>query len=123
VLAHTPGIRRRSALPSRRKLALGPIAPLETGMHIVRIEHATSDYEKWKALFDSDPIDRAGSGVGRHRVMRSVEDPNVVVVDLEFDDPDSATAILQKLRELWGRTDVVRDARGTLVEVVETNEY
>jgi hypothetical protein len=36
-------------------------------MHILRIEHPVPNYNAWKAAFDSDPIDREGSGVRRYR--------------------------------------------------------
>jgi hypothetical protein len=92
-------------------------------MTILRIQHQVLDYDRWKAAFDSDPIDRAGSGVRRHRVMRAVEDADDVMIDLEFDDRDAAASMLERLRELWRGIDVVRDPQGTLVDVVEAEEY
>ena len=54
-------------------------------MTILRIEHAVSDYGTWKAAFDSDPAGRAQSGVRRYRIMRPVDDPHYVMIDLEFE--------------------------------------
>jgi hypothetical protein len=31
-------------------------------MPILRIEHAVPDFNGWKRAFDSDPVDRKGSG-------------------------------------------------------------
>jgi hypothetical protein len=92
-------------------------------MTILRIEHRVSDFERWKQAFESDPVGRAQSGVRRYRILRSADDPNYVMIDLEFDDPDKASALLVRLRELWSRVDVMRDAQARLVEVVESKEY
>jgi hypothetical protein len=92
-------------------------------MVILRIEHPVPDYERWKKAFDSDPVDREGSGVRRHSVMRAVGDPEYVVVDIEFDDVSAAEAMLGALRELWSRADVMRDPQARIVELVETREY
>jgi hypothetical protein len=92
-------------------------------MHILRIEHAVPDYDAWKEAFDDDPLDREGSGVLRHRVMRSVDDPNYLLIDLEFENADRAQAMLGKLRELWGRVEVMRDPTARIVETVESEEY
>jgi hypothetical protein len=35
-------------------------------MAILRIEHRVPSYESWKQAFDSDPVDRKGSGVRRY---------------------------------------------------------
>ncbi len=88
-------------------------------MHVVRIEHPVPDYDAWKRAFDSDPLDRRGSGVRSHRVMRAVDGPGRVLIDLEFDSPDEAEAMRSALRELWSRVDVMRDPRASAVEVVE----
>ena len=33
-----------------------------SGMFALQIEHAVKDFDTWKAVFDRDPADRAGSG-------------------------------------------------------------
>lgn len=60
----------------------------------VQLEHAITNFDTWKAAFDRDPLDRKGSGVRRHRVLRPVDDPNyaehfgVVMIDSrDYDDP------------------------------------
>jgi len=70
-------------------------------MHVLRIEHRVLDYDRWKAAFDSDPMDRKGSGVRHYRVARSVEQPDLVLIDLDFDSADDAAAMHEKLRDLW----------------------
>lgn len=89
----------------------------------MRIEHPVSNYERWKATFDSDPIDREGSGVQRYRIMRAADDPNYVMIDLEFEGASEAEAVHAALRDLWERVDVMQDPRARQVEVVESREY
>ena len=72
-------------------------------MSIVRIEHAVPNYEHWKHAFDSDPIGRSKAGVRRHQFLRSLDDPNYVMIDLEFDTRAEADALLAAMREVWGR--------------------
>ena len=59
-------------------------------MFTLQIEHAIKDFDMWKAAFDRDPVDRAGSGVLAHRISRPVDDPHYVVVELDFDGQEQA---------------------------------
>jgi len=93
---------------------------------VLYIEHAVRDFEAWKRAFDSDPVDRAGNGVRRHRVLRAADDPNFVVIELEFDSAAEADAFAEKLLGLWGRvTDelglVGRNLR--VLDSVEAADY
>lgn len=92
-------------------------------MHILRIEHAVPDYDAWKAAFDSDPIGRKQSGVRHYRVLRAIDDPNYVIIDLAFDSAGDAEAAQAALRELWGRVTVMQHPRARIVEVVETKSF
>lgn len=82
------------------------------------------DFGGWKKAFDSDPLGRQRSGVRRYRVLRSVDDPRYVLVDLEFDALAQAEATLQALRRLWGQVEgsVIGKATARIVEVAETVE-
>jgi hypothetical protein len=62
-------------------------------MPILRIEHPVPDFDAWREAFDGDPIGREQSGVRRHRVLRPVDDPSYVMIDLEFDSPNEAEAV------------------------------
>jgi hypothetical protein len=92
---------------------------------ILRIEHAVLDYEAWKKAFDGDPVSRKEGGVRRHQVLRTIADPNYVMIDLEFDTPDAAEAFLSQLRGLWSRVEgtVMTSPQARIVEAVETQEY
>jgi hypothetical protein len=74
-------------------------------MAILQIEHPVSDFASWKKAFDSDPIDRKHSGVRRYRILRPVDDPKYIAVDLEFASIGEAEACLASLRKLWTRVD------------------
>lgn len=81
----------------------------------------------WKAAFDRDPIDRHGLGVRRHRVFRPVDDPNYVVVELEFETMNEAEACRAALGELWrSRTAapaLLGSPRTRIVDPVEDELY
>jgi hypothetical protein len=91
-------------------------------MHVIRIEHSVPSFDKWKQAFDRDPADRKGSGVRRYRVLRLNDDPNYVIVDLEFDSAGEAEAFLQKMRRIWEgpAKGVMQNPRALVAEVVET---
>lgn len=93
-------------------------------MVIVRIEHSVPDFEKWKKAFDSDPADRRGSGVRRYQVLQSHDDSNFVMIDLEFDDQNRASAFLGTMQRIWtgaGRS-VMQNPVARIAEIVERKE-
>lgn len=69
-------------------------------MIILQIEHKVSNFEGWKIAFDNDPVGRKKAGVKRYRVTRPVDDPNFVIVDLEFENGQEAQQMLTALRKL-----------------------
>jgi hypothetical protein len=92
-------------------------------MHVLRIAHDVPDYDGWKDVFDSDPLGRDASGVAGHRIARAADDPNHVLIDLDFADAAAAEAFAERLRELWTRVDVMQNPTAQVVEVVETETY
>lgn len=92
-------------------------------MNILRIEHAVDSFEKWKQLFENDPIGRKAAGVKRYRILRPVDDPNYVMIDLEFDSADEAERMHGALKDLWAGIDVLRDPKARNAEVIEAGEY
>ncbi|MEN8581392.1 hypothetical protein B1A87_011180 [Arthrobacter sp. KBS0703] len=92
-------------------------------MFTLQIEHAIKDFDMWRAAFDRDPVDRAGSGVITHRISRPVDDPHYVVVELDFESQEQAEGLLAKLQEnVWNSPDVAPALSGSpktrVVEVV-----
>ena len=69
-------------------------------MYILRIEHPVSDYDAWKAAFESHPSGREHSGVRRYRIMRTKDDPSHVMLDLEFDGLGEAEVVKAALGEV-----------------------
>jgi hypothetical protein len=94
-------------------------------MPILRIEHPVPSFDGWKAAFDSDPVGRERSGVRRYHILRSMDDPNYVMIDLEFDGKSEAEALLAAMREVWGRVEgtIMWNPQAHIVEVVESKEY
>ena len=97
-------------------------------MHVLHIEYPVPDNDAWKAAFDRDALDRAGSGVRRYRVLRPADDPNHVIIELDFDGACEAEAYLAALqRAVYSSREasaVVGSGPQTrVVEVVEAKEY
>jgi hypothetical protein len=96
-------------------------------MPALQLEHAITDFAMWKAAFDRDPIDRRRLGVRRHRVLRPIDEPNYVVVELEFDTTTEAQACHAALRELWNARQAAPALIGTprvrIVDAVEDHDY
>jgi ribose 5-phosphate isomerase len=90
-------------------------------MYILQIEHHVPNYEGWKKAFDSDPVNRKKSGVRHYKISRKIDDPNYVIVDLEFDNSNDAEACHQKLRNLWNRVEgtVMNNPQSRIIEVIE----
>jgi hypothetical protein len=93
-------------------------------MPILHIEHRVGDFEAWKrSAFDADPIGRAKAGVRRYRITRRADDPNYVIVDLEFDTRAEAEAMRGALVKLWQSPLVEIEAPIVrILEVVEAEE-
>jgi hypothetical protein len=92
---------------------------------ILHLEHSVPDFDGWKKVFDSDPIGREKSGVRRYQILRPVEDPKYVMVDLEFDDASKAEAFRRALSNLWRQVHgkIMGNLQLLIVEAVETKEY
>lgn len=91
-------------------------------MTTLRIQHNVPNFEGWKRAFDNDPIGRKASGVRRYHVHRSLDDPTLVMIDLEFDTVEPARSMLEKLRELWAGPGgaVMRNPQAWIVESIES---
>ena len=97
-------------------------------MFTLRIEHAVPDFEAWKHAFDSNPVGRERGGVRRYQVLRATDDPNYVMVDLDFDTAKAARGFLEILRtQVWPSPEKAPAKTGTpttrIVELVESHEY
>ena len=61
-------------------------------MSILHIEHPITDFETWANAFGRFSEARRDAGVRAHRVLRPVDDPCFVMVELEFDTDEAALA-------------------------------
>src|SRR6266581_8567513 len=72
-----------------------------TKMTILHIEHPIRDFDTWKKAFESDPAGRERSGVRRYQVLRPIDNPNYVMIDLDIDSASAGEAFLAAMREVW----------------------
>ena len=93
-------------------------------MPVVRIDHAVQDFYLWKQAFDGDPADRKGSGVYRYQISRRVNEPNYVMVDLEFTNSSAAEAFLTAMQRIWSGAGkaVMQNPRACIAEVFEVKD-
>lgn len=61
---------------------------------VTRIQ--VGDYDTWKQLFDQD-VPGARRTARGFRILRNVDDPNEVFVQVEFDSTDEARAARERL--------------------------
>ncbi|HUZ52945.1 MAG TPA: hypothetical protein VMU94_10515 [Streptosporangiaceae bacterium] len=71
-------------------------------MTTLRIEHPISDFQLWKTAFDSFAEARANAGVRSFMIRQPVDDPQYLMLDLEFDTAGRAEAFAQFLEQhVW----------------------
>lgn len=91
----------------------------------LQIEHKAFNFDEWKKTFDSDPIDRKKSGVLSYRIFRPTDDPDYVIVDMEFDNLKNAQDTLSALKNLWIQAEgkVMINPQTRIVELIENKVY
>ncbi|MCU1458216.1 MAG: Antibiotic biosynthesis monooxygenase [Actinomycetia bacterium] len=71
-------------------------------MTTLRIEHPITDYATWRNAFEQAAPFREQAGVRSYRIQRPVDDPDYLMIDLDFDDVASAETLLSVLRDvIW----------------------
>jgi hypothetical protein len=75
-----------------------------------------------KRLLIAIPIGRQKLGVRRYQILRSTNDSNYVMIDLEFDTQKEAEALLAAMKVVWGRVEgtVMTNPKSQIAVVVET---
>ncbi len=93
-------------------------------MYVVNYWHTATDYAEWKKVFDSDPLGRDASGVGRYSIERPLDDEHTEIGELEFDSLDEAKTFAGRLEEAWKgvANEVVSNAGHRITEVVEQRQ-
>ena len=81
-------------------------------MYSLQIEHQVRDFSMWRQAFDSDPLDRAGSGVRAFRIYRPVGE-DYVMIELDFETQEAAVMFLARLEEeVWTSGPVAPSGAG-----------
>jgi ribosomal protein L35AE/L33A len=94
-------------------------------MVLLHIEHATMNFDAWKATFDGYAELRQKSSVRSYRVSRLIDRPDFAMIDLEFDSLKEAQSLLAAVQQLWQRAvgTVINDPQWRISEVVEEKEF
>ncbi|MBA2248949.1 MAG: hypothetical protein H0W12_02015 [Chitinophagaceae bacterium] len=93
-------------------------------MVILQIEHKIPNFAGWKQAFESDPINRKQIGVRSYSIFQPVNDPNYVIINLEFGTLNEAEIALTSLRKLWQKVEgtVMMDPQTRLLNLVESKD-
>lgn len=86
---------------------------------ILRLEHKVRNFDAWKAKFDSDPLGRKKAGVRRYRVSRPLDDPNYIMIELEFEASSAAEDFQTAVREMWSSPDAQRLIENPQMRIAE----
>jgi heme-degrading monooxygenase HmoA len=87
---------------------------------IALVHHPVADFDAWKKMYDDFAPIQAEHGVRGHQVLRSIDDPNDVIVTHTFDSPETARAFfaMPELKDAMREGGVDADA----VEISYFNE-
>lgn len=90
-------------------------------MPYLLIRHKVKEYSKWKSLFDEHGASRRTSGSKGGYLFRNANDPNELVIILEWDDLKKARQFVQSedLRKTMERAGVVDKLDIYFLEEVE----
>ena len=93
-------------------------------MIILHIEHTVAHFDNWKASFDSYAELRQKTGVRRYQISRTVDNPNFVMIDLEFEQLAGGETLLSTVQEAWQRVSgtLIHNPQWRFSEVIETKE-
>lgn len=61
----------------------------------------------------------------RHSILRRVDNPNDIMIDLDFASKEEAEGLLAAMRQVWGHVQgtLIFGLRAQIVETVETKAY
>jgi hypothetical protein len=83
-------------------------------MPTLHIEHPISDLDTWRTAFKGFADARRQAGVRAERVQTPFENPDYIVVDLDFETIDEAEAFLRFLQQqVWAIPDNAPALAGT----------
>jgi heme-degrading monooxygenase HmoA len=79
---------------------------------IAFVRHRVSDFDAWKQIYDGFAPVQAEHGVRAHQVLRSIDNPNDVIVTHTFDSSEAARAFfaMSELKEAMSEGGVDADS-------------
>ena len=91
----------------------------------VIVQHHVQDYEGWKPVFDEHGAVRRQHGATGHRIHRSLDDPNTLVIVNEFATEEGARAFAADpaLKDAMQRAGVDTQPQMWFCEEVEATTY
>ncbi len=97
-------------------------------MTTLRIEHAISDFQLWKTAFDGFAEARANAGVRSFAIRQPVDDPQYLMLDLEFDSAGRAQTFAEFLEQhVWSSPAASPGLAGTpqtrILDLVPTADH
>ncbi len=96
-------------------------------MLTLQMEHHIRDFDMWKKAFERDPAGRQQSGARRYQILRPVDNPNYIIINLDFDTQPEAEAFLAKMQDVWKSANAAPALKGApqtrILETVETRDY
>ena len=78
--------------PSFLGFPAGSAARTVAPMITLHIEHSISDFETWSNAFAEFTDARKNAGVRSHLVRQPIDDPNYILIELDFDTLSAAAA-------------------------------
>lgn len=96
-------------------------------MATLHIENQVHDYDTWKTVFDKFDRERRNRGVRSYRIVRATDDPNRVLVDIDFDSATRAEEFREFLRTVratpQSQAQLVDQQPPTIFEVAEERTF
>ena len=80
------------------------------------------DYDAWKPVFDEGRSGPRRSAKG-HRILRNVDDPNELFIQVEFESAEHARAAREQLLASGALDRVAVRSEPTITEVAEAVAY
>ena len=94
-------------------------------MTILVVHHAVRDFAAWKPALDEHQPFRTAHGAIRHWLYRSPDDPDDLVVAIEFPSAEAALGFLAdpSLKDAMERAGVIGEPSVHLREEIEAVQY
>jgi hypothetical protein len=96
-------------------------------MTTLHVENTVHDFDEWKGVFDKFDRVRSESGMRSYRLQQYVDQPNKVIVDMEFATLEDAESFRLKLEQIrttpQSKAQLVEAAAPMLLTTVEQRAF